>query len=507
MTFQARTIRCADIQQSNIIQYHEAFEFNGQICIKMELAANDLLKHRDAKKGNKQTFFLSLRCIRSVGRQALLAIEYLHEQGVTHRDLKPENILVTRWDPKTDLPTIKLADFGLASLNYTHGTICGTPDWLAPELEEARKKWLELQQRNKERGTKAAMPSIRYDNSVDIWALGKILNLLVSEVPSHTVIRRRLMPVNKGPPARLINNMMRLVPTERPTAWQCLLDPWMVSEDCYNAQVAKRDRSPTPGQSSRHPIKKTHQNPLEPFSNTEEGSTTILLSALWPHRPDHFTMSYNKRSREMTVQRNSTEMLNPSGSQQNIPEDPMQVDHLTIKPDAEGQLAIRAQCGNGTVLHGSLAFQYPSTAMSILRESDNIPQHSSAPKREIAEILLAMAKRHESNEEEAVRKGIDQLHITTSQIQYRAGNPMIEGAEISLYNGSLPVIVVDGENTSEAPSHGARGLYDGEHHLDQAYNTSVISNSCWGSGKSKPVTYPTECDDVMAGLTFVLPRS
>ncbi|KAL9126383.1 MAG: hypothetical protein Q9217_004560 [Psora testacea] len=107
--------------------------FDEQICIKMELAANDLRKHLDARKENRRRP-LSIRCICSVGRQALLAIEYLHGQGVTHRDLKPENILVTGWDPKTDIPIIKLADFGLASLELTHGTICGTQGWLAPEI-------------------------------------------------------------------------------------------------------------------------------------------------------------------------------------------------------------------------------------------------------------------------------------------------------------------------------------------------------------------------------------
>lgn len=56
------------MQQPHIIQYHEAFEFNGQVCIKMELAADDLLQHRDARKGGRNAFFQSLQCIRAIGR-------------------------------------------------------------------------------------------------------------------------------------------------------------------------------------------------------------------------------------------------------------------------------------------------------------------------------------------------------------------------------------------------------------------------------------------------------
>jgi hypothetical protein len=66
-----------DIEKENIIKYERAFKLpTGQICIVMELAANDLYTHLEARKNSKRRPYLSLGCIQSIGHQALSGLEY-----------------------------------------------------------------------------------------------------------------------------------------------------------------------------------------------------------------------------------------------------------------------------------------------------------------------------------------------------------------------------------------------------------------------------------------------
>jgi serine/threonine protein kinase len=64
----------------------------------------------------------------------LIALEYLQSQRVIHRDLKLSNLLFC----DQHYETIKLCDFGLAvQLEHPdeeHFTICGTPNYIAPEI-------------------------------------------------------------------------------------------------------------------------------------------------------------------------------------------------------------------------------------------------------------------------------------------------------------------------------------------------------------------------------------
>lgn len=98
--------------------------------------------------------------------QLVLALESLHERDILYRDLKPENVLL---DEEGNL---KLVDFGLSKMDVkgdTAKTICGTPEYLAPELLKGQS----------------------YGKAVDWWTLGCMLYELLVGVPPFYVSNRR----------------------------------------------------------------------------------------------------------------------------------------------------------------------------------------------------------------------------------------------------------------------------------------------------------------------------
>jgi cell cycle serine/threonine-protein kinase CDC5/MSD2 len=94
--------------------------------------------------------------------QLLAVVEYLHTNHVIHRDLKLGNLFLKQG------PIIKLGDFGLATLVYGENdrkrTICGTPNYIAPEILAGGEKG--------------------HSYEVDIWSFGVIMyTILVGHPP------------------------------------------------------------------------------------------------------------------------------------------------------------------------------------------------------------------------------------------------------------------------------------------------------------------------------------
>lgn len=94
-------------------------------------------------------------------QQLVGSLQYLHKNLVIHRDLKLGNLFI---DANMKL---KVGDFGLATrLEHEHEkkmTVCGTPNYIAPELLEGKKG---------------------HSFEVDIWSTGVIMyTLLVGKPP------------------------------------------------------------------------------------------------------------------------------------------------------------------------------------------------------------------------------------------------------------------------------------------------------------------------------------
>jgi serine/threonine protein kinase len=80
------------------------------------------------KLRDEDTF--SLDATRFYAAEITLAFQYLHAKGIVYRDLKPENLLFSASGH------MKITDFGFAKRVGSDKTftLCGTPDYLAPEI-------------------------------------------------------------------------------------------------------------------------------------------------------------------------------------------------------------------------------------------------------------------------------------------------------------------------------------------------------------------------------------
>ncbi len=93
------------------------------------------------EEGSLQQWFrnrqepLQVAEVAAILEQARDAVQYIHSRGLIHRDIKPHNFLVQSGQDPSALPTILLADFGLAQ--YVEGDMTqdgrGTPHYKAPE--------------------------------------------------------------------------------------------------------------------------------------------------------------------------------------------------------------------------------------------------------------------------------------------------------------------------------------------------------------------------------------
>uniref|UniRef100_A0A6I8T161 non-specific serine/threonine protein kinase n=1 Tax=Xenopus tropicalis TaxID=8364 RepID=A0A6I8T161_XENTR len=161
--------------------------------------------------------------IRTICRQMLEGLTYLHSMKMIHRDLKAGNVLLTLDGD------IKLADFGVSAKNVKtlqrRDSFIGTPYWMAPEVVMCE-----------------TMKDAPYDYKADIWSLGiTLIEMAQIEPPHHELNPMRvLLKIAKSEPPTLsspskwspeFHNFLKTAldknPETRPSAAQLLEHPFV----------------------------------------------------------------------------------------------------------------------------------------------------------------------------------------------------------------------------------------------------------------------------------------
>lgn len=196
------------LNHPNIVKFEHVFEDNENVYILLEMCSNQTLN--DLCKRRKR---LSEFEARYYVYQTVNALKYLHKNKVIHRDLKLGNLFLN------DKLEIKLGDFGLAAKleyeNEKRHTVCGTPNYLAPEVL------------NNKSG---------HSFEVDVWSLGVVLYALVVGKPPFetTEVKMTYDKIKRASYTfpdhfeltenvkNLISKIFNLEPTKRPSLDQVL---------------------------------------------------------------------------------------------------------------------------------------------------------------------------------------------------------------------------------------------------------------------------------------------
>ena len=142
-----------------MVGFEHYFEDSDAVYILLELcqnqSLNELLRRRKRLHELEVMYYT---------KQIVEVLGYLHKSRVIHRDLKLGNLMIN------DAMELKLGDFGLATKLDFDGerkrTICGTPNYIAPEVLEGKNG---------------------HSYEVDIWSLGVIIyTLIIGKPPFET---------------------------------------------------------------------------------------------------------------------------------------------------------------------------------------------------------------------------------------------------------------------------------------------------------------------------------
>ncbi|XP_015679452.1 aurora kinase B-B-like [Protobothrops mucrosquamatus] len=196
------------LRHPNILRMYNYFHDKTRIFLMLEYAPGGEL-YKELQKNNRFDDNRTATYIEEIAD----ALMYCHAQKVIHRDIKPENLLLGLRGE------LKLADFGWSvhTLSLRRTTLCGTTDYLAPEMIEGSP----------------------HDENVDVWCVGILCYECLAgyapfEAPTRMETFRRIKEVNfKFPPwisegaKDLIAKVLNRTPSMRLPLKGIMEHPWV----------------------------------------------------------------------------------------------------------------------------------------------------------------------------------------------------------------------------------------------------------------------------------------
>jgi aurora kinase len=199
------------LRHPNILRLYGYFYDESRVYLILEFAAKGELY----KELQKCKYFNEQRTATYI-KALTKALTYCHAKHVIHRDIKPENLLLGLHGE------LKIADFGWSvhAPNSRRKTLCGTLDYLPPEMLEGRD----------------------HDSTVDVWSLGVLCyEFLFGDPPfeaaGHSETYKRIRTVDLRFPSHrpvsdgakdLVRKLLMKDPKERMDLEKIFTHPWIM---------------------------------------------------------------------------------------------------------------------------------------------------------------------------------------------------------------------------------------------------------------------------------------
>jgi len=218
------------VKSPKVVHLYDVYEDDQNVYIVMELLEGGTLLEKIIAKDH-YTDHDAAQILSAV----VSGINFCHSQGVVHRDMKPENLMCSTKE-YSDLSDVKITDFGLAIVlkegEYATG-VDGTREYLAPEI----------------------IAHSPYGPAVDMWSIGCIAYTLLCgyhpfSANETTPLYTQIATGDWGfygndwkdigdTPKDFVSQLLVVDPTQRMTAKQALLHPFLVESRKATSQCLR----------------------------------------------------------------------------------------------------------------------------------------------------------------------------------------------------------------------------------------------------------------------------